>query len=294
MHFYLIPAVVAALLAFPSLAQEYQAVIAEDAVVRNAPGPGYGEQGVIPSGTPVAVPVCFSRGAYCKVHWDSTSGFVSGSVLAIQGTGQTVSEAEAERWAAIDARPKSRMPTFGLILTPDIRLEGDSFVGGAYDAGLYASLKKLTGRQVEKTGLGGSTMEEIVARVADPAFDRLLGRVTVFWDGSENGLTTVDDYLAQLQTAIDFLGHDRFIVLGAATNYREDDMDTVEAINAGMQARWPDNFLDWREILPLTEPDGSLTEPMFANLPTDGTHLSAGAMDLVGSAVLDFIDAKGW
>lgn len=289
-----IPVVTVALLSAPALAQEYRAVTADNAVVRNAPGPDYGQQGVIPAGTAVAVEICFKRGAYCKVRWQTASGFVAGSLLAIENSGQTVSQAEAARWAIIDTQPRSRMPTPRLILTPDIRMEGDSFIAGAYGASLATSTEKLTNRQIQHTALGGSTLDEAVTRILNPTYSGLLGRVTVFWDGSENGITTVDEYLAQLQTAIDALGHDRFIVIGAAANYREDQMKLVNSINDQMQARWPENFLDWRSILPLSEPGGYPTEAMFANLPTDSTHLSAAAMDLMSAAVMNYIDAKGW
>lgn len=289
-----IPAITVALLSVPALAQEYQAVTADNAIVRNAPGPDYGQQGTIPAGTAVAVEICFKRGAYCKVHWQAASGFVSGSLLSLGDGGRTVSEAEAERWAIIDTQPRSRMPTPRLILTPDIRMEGDSFIAGAYGAGLAASTGKLTTRQIQETALGGSTLDEAVARILSPTYSSLLGRVTIFWDGSENGLITVDEYLEQLQTAVDALGHDRFIVIGAAANYREDQMKLVDTINDQMLARWPENFLDWRSILLLSEPGGYPAEAMFANLPTDTTHLSAAAMDLMSAAVVNFIDAKGW
>ena len=102
-------AAVAAVLSFPVVAQEYQATTTSNAIVRQAPGPGFQQIGLIPAGTALSVEICFSRGAFCKVTWDGPQpGFVSGELTTVGTTGQTVLAAEQAKWQALD-NVKSRL-----------------------------------------------------------------------------------------------------------------------------------------------------------------------------------------
>lgn len=111
-------AVVAAV-SFPSLAQEYQATTTTNVIVRQAPGPTYQKIGVIPAGTEVSVEICFDRGAFCKVGWDGQqAGFVSGELMTVGGTGETVQQAEEGRWKAIEAPKEPSTPVVAPALLP--------------------------------------------------------------------------------------------------------------------------------------------------------------------------------
>jgi hypothetical protein len=177
--------------------------------------------------------------------------------------------------------------------TKGIRTEGDSFMGGAYSISLPNTLEALIGREVYNTGAGSSTMEGIRDRILLEANAPLRGLTTVFWDGSENGLTTVDAYLDQLQEALSALGHGRYIIIPPCYNSGQNSNVTRDAVAAAMQVRWPDKYLDWRGVL-TGNGSGGLDDTMYAQLPGDTTHLSQAAFDLMAVEVAEFITTRGW
>ncbi len=174
-----------------------------------------------------------------------------------------------------------------------IHAEGDSFIGGASGVVLPTTLQTGMARTVYNTGIGGSTMTDIRDRII-AASASVKSKVTLFWDGSENGITTVSDYCDLLGQAITALGHQRFVVIPACANSGEADMTLVNQIAAEMELRWPNNFLDWRDYLTLIAPGSYPADAMFVALPGDTTHLSQAAMDLMAAAIETFIDGKGW
>lgn len=174
-----------------------------------------------------------------------------------------------------------------------LHTDGDSFMGGAFSVVLPTTLQTLSGVPVFNTGVGGSTLAEVRDRlIAAPA--DIKAATTIIWDGSENGFTTVNEYLNIMQQAIDALGHTRFILLPPCSTYQGAAGVAQDiAIRDEMQVRWPGHILDWRTFLAL-EVDGTPTIAMFASAPGDSTHLSQAAMDLAAAAILNMLNANSW
>jgi hypothetical protein len=263
-------------------------VTTSNAVVRHAPGQQFPQVGLIPAGTPLAVEICFDRGAYCAVDWAGEAGFVAGELMAIEGTGETVRDVEGAKWARLEAAPTSRLGAFKPILVPELRTEGDSYMGGACSYSITTELKAVLGRGVVSTAVGGSEMGEARDRVLSAENRNLLGHVTVFWDGSQNGITTVDDYADELAAAIDVLGHDHFIIIPAAVPSGTKDAAQQLAIQAEFKRRWPDNILDWRDVLPNT------AGIIDADQMCDAVHLNRTALNTMARGIAGFITAEGW
>lgn len=173
-----------------------------------------------------------------------------------------------------------------------IHAEGDSFMGGAYGAILPATLNTVMGRTVYNTGVGGNSMDQISARlISAPAEVR--AKTTVMWDGDQNGFTTLSAYCDLLAAALAALGHHRFVVIPPCVNHGQSNLSTEVAIRDEFMARWPNNVLDWRNVLTL-DGNGVPVASMYYDSGTDPTHLSQAAMDLMAPAIKSFIDARGW
>lgn len=169
-----------------------------------------------------------------------------------------------------------------------IRLEGDSYMGGACGLNLQSHLKRAIGRDIIVTAEGGSTVEGIRDRILDPRNSRLLINTTVFWDGSQNGFTSAREYSDVLAEAIHGLGHERFIVIPAAVPAGLIPKQTLD-IQREFKSRWPANFLDWRTVL-TTDPNGALTSEEMC----DSTHLNDEALSDMAAAIAKFVRAKQW
>lgn len=174
-----------------------------------------------------------------------------------------------------------------------LRGEGDSFMAGASGVQLFATLRTLMNRALVNTAVSGSTVEDIEDRVSDPANAYALGQTHVFWDGDQNGMTTIEAYCDTYQAAISALGHSRFVIIPACVNFGQSDLSVEEALRDEMLARWPNNTLDWRDFLTL-DGNGVPVSGMYFDSGTDQTHLSQAAMDLAAAAIQTFIDGKGW
>jgi hypothetical protein len=283
-------ALLLALLSFPATAQEYVATTTASVAVRWAPNAEASQKGTLPAGTQVQVPICFKEGAYCQVALpDGDTGFVAGGFLAVDGA--TLLSIEQERWAAIWA--KSAAPRVSnVIVSPDIRLEGDSYMGGACTLRIADYLKATTGRRVEVTAVGGSEMSGIRDRILSREFRPYLGMVTVVWDGSPNGMGSATAYADTLGEGIAALGHDQFVVIPAATVPGRDggagNTRAADEIFAEFAARWPDNLYDWREDLPNS---GGVVDP---SQMCDAVHLNEQGLRAVAKGVARFIRSKGW
>lgn len=171
-----------------------------------------------------------------------------------------------------------------------IHAEGDSFIGGAGGINLPTTLQGVMSRPVYSTGAGGNTMDQISARlVAAPA--AIKDKVTVIWDGDNNSMTTVSAYADLL--AIGLAGISRFVVLPTCVSRGQSDVSAELAVRDEFLARWPNNFIDWRNVLPM---NGDVpADAMFrATDGSDNIHLSQAAMDLMAVAIASFITAKGW
>lgn len=284
-------AALVALLSFPAVAQDYQATTTTTAVLRYGPGAQYEQTGTIPAGTRVAVDVCFNKGEYCLVKWggDPVDGFIAGELMIVEGTNQTVLAAEKEKWARIAARKPDSLVYRAPIAMREIRTEGDSYMAGAYDIVLSDMIKANLGVPVTNTAKGGASLDEEVARMAAPSNVR--GAVTVFWDGSTNGATSPETYVEKLADGIAALGHDRFLVILPALP-GEAPAGTQDKIGDLIKKRWPDNYLDWRPIIPNNA--GRINDDQFAKYPEDQVHLGEAPLRAIADAVKRFIDAKGW
>jgi hypothetical protein len=173
-----------------------------------------------------------------------------------------------------------------------VRTEGDSFMGGAHGAAMQTPLGIALGRAVVNTGVGGSDMVGIRDRIDLPSNDSIRVFTTVLWDGSENGLTSVSQYMGLMADAVNAIGHNRYILIPTCHTYQQVSLVQDTAIRDAMQANWPGHVLDWRTVLPNT--GGQLAEDMYALVATDQTHLSQAAHDLMAAAVAAFILASGW
>ena len=161
-------------------------------------------------------------------------------------------------------------------------------MGGACSYSITTYLRTVLGRAVVSTAVGGSEMAEARDRVLSAENRKLLRSVTVFWDGSQNGFTNVTDYADQLGAAIAALGHDRFIVIPAAVPAGSRDEGEPQAILTEFKRRWPENFLDWRDVLPNT------AGVLDADQMCDRVHLNRTALKTMARGIANFISAKGW
>ncbi|WP_423068393.1 hypothetical protein [Devosia sp. CN2-171] len=173
-----------------------------------------------------------------------------------------------------------------------IHAEGDSFMGGAYGVVLPSGLNTLMARTVYNTGVGGNSLDQISARlISAPAEVR--SKTTVMWDGDHNGFTTLSAYCDLMAAALTALGHHRFVVIPPCVNYGQANVSVEAAIRDEFVARWPNNVLDWRNVLTL-DGNGVPVASMYYDSGTDTTHLSQAAMDLMAPAIKNFIEARGW
>lgn len=166
-----------------------------------------------------------------------------------------------------------------------VRFEGDSYIGGASGVGMPIAYCALSDRIVTSTGFGGSDMTGIRSRILDPNNRELLPAITVFWDGSPNGLTTVSGYCDQLQDCISALGHGRFVVIPPAIG----DNTLKAQIRDEMARRWPSNTCDWRPYI--LNSAGVIDSSRFQS---DGIHLNATGMAEAATGLKALLDAKGW
>lgn len=267
----------------------YIATTTGDAAVRDVPSQGGRVVTTVPAGTVVQVDVCFTEGEYCLGRVPGTldkGGFIDGRLLLVDGGGGTVHEAERQRWARI--RDEQARPS--VFLSHLVRTEGDSYMAGAYGFALAQYIAKDLGLTVTNTAKGGSTIDEVVARIRDGS-KSLLNDVTVIWDGSMNGARSAEDYVAQIGEAVGMLGHDHFlIVLPALPGQPRTGM--ADAVGEMIKAKWPDNYLDWRPIIP--HDGGVFGDDQLAKPPEDRTHLAEAPLEAMAGAVADFIREKGW
>lgn len=236
--------------------------------------------GKVPDGTAVTVTGCHD--AWCAVTAPGVDGFVLAKRLTLP-SGTTIHD---ERLAGVQPLGPVELITY---ILGDVRLEGDSYMGGACGVAIGPLISKAMGRLVVATAKGGSTMAESRDRVLAPENARYLNYVTVFWDGSQNGFVDAISYADELEAAIKALGHDHFIVIPAAIPAGQDSGTQVPAIMAEFEKRWPDNVLDWRGVLPVAANGGLADDQMC-----DKVHLNEGALNNMAWAIAGFIQSKSW
>lgn len=227
--------------------------------------------GRVAAGTEVTVTNCHD--AWCEVSGDGIAGHVLSTHL-VGGDGITLRDANATAPLALEFPPSTAL-----------RMEGDSYMGGRYGS-IPLDLAKALGREQKNTAKGGSSIEMILARMADPENAGLLDRIHVIWDGSHNGLVTVEDYADKLASALDLLDHDRFVLIPAMYGA------STEAVRDEFLERWPENVVDWRDIL--GDFDGSDLPADWRQQPDDPVHPSPDTKRKITASVAAFIRHKGW
>jgi uncharacterized protein YraI len=276
---YVVP-IVLVLLSSAALAQDYQAVTTTNAIVRQAPGAGYEQIGAIPAGTPVSVEICFDRGAFCMIDSPAIKGFVAGDLLSVGKSGQTVKDAEASKWASIDASPKSSLPDYE---AQNIVVWGDSLSTNTFGDELEGLL---VGRRVAMQGVPGEDGRQIAARMlASTTFDK---RIKVIWDRHYNGETPAA-YMADLAPVVEKAAKaGPFVIVsdvadldGTDTVTASADASETAAINAALRSKYPDNYLDMT---------GPLADPATRR---DGLHLTPAGEKAVAKAIADYLQLKG-
>lgn len=236
----------------------------------------------IRAGTDVDVSTCLITGRCLATVEGVSVLFPADIATAIVGGEQmTLQEAEDAKWEAIQAadaarrddaahRPPSRT----------IRMEGDSYMTRA----MHEALQDATVRRVVTTAVGGSTMDEIASRMTGHENSGYSNDVTVFWDGSHNGLREIGAYADQLQAAIDALSHDRFLVIPPMYG------DQIGEVADEFHARWPDNVLDWRDLF--GDFEGAIPSELLRE--NDDRHINRTAQQEVAAEIMRRIEVNGW
>lgn len=273
------------LFCWPALAegwQSFEATTTAEVELRGAPGP-YKPIAIIPPDTTLVIGVCFKQGEWCQVSNNDFSGFADAALLRVGN--QTVQERYSEYWQDILNKSASALKIF---TSRNIWTEGDSYMQGAHDVSLSKLIADTSFRQTKGTARGGATMNEIASRL-QAAENRLLRpRVVVIWDGSPNGLQSVEDYVDQLKVAIEGLGHNHFVIVPPLHGGEP----TRTNLAKEFKANWPDNVLDWRDVL--GDYDSEIPKEWLAKPKEDQVHLGLEAMRKMASKITEFIRSKGW
>lgn len=159
---------------------------------------------------------------------------------------------------------------------------------GAHGVSLATLIADTSFRKTKDTSRGGASMNEIVSRIQALENRPLSPRVFVIWDGSPNGLESVEDYVAQLKVAIEGLGHNHFVVIPPLHG---GEPSRTKLANE-FKALWPDNILDWRDIL--GDYDSDIPKEWLAKPNEDQVHLGLETMGKMASGITEFIRSKGW
>lgn len=172
---------------------------------------------------------------------------------------------------------------------PAMALFGDSMIGGAWGV-VLPEIIAARGHTVYMNGVGGTTMNLISAALvaAAPEIKEL---PTAVWDGDQNGFVSVQNYCDLLSTGL--AGYPKIIAIPPCTDRLQADTSVEEAVRDEYLARWPNNTLDWRNVLVM---NGAVpADSMFEKTDgSDNTHLNAAAMNLMATAIEAFVAGKGW
>lgn len=266
--------------AVPVYAQDCPFTTNANSILRQAPGTGFAQIGLIPAGTTVPVEVCFDRGAFCAVKTESGSGFVSGDLLATP-SGQTLRELETTRWTRIDAGEPVGPAAYDRC---NIVVWGDSLSAGTFGP----DLARLLGRDVSMQGVPGEDGRSIAARMlADNRYD---GRIVVIWDRHFSN-ERPEQYMTELAPMVEKAraSATAFIVVsdiadldGTANASATQDAADTAAVNDALKAKYAANYLDLTEVL---------ADPATR---TDGLHLTPAGQAAVAGAIAAYVRRRGW
>jgi len=287
------------LLALPACALAQASVVAT--TISDAPLMGEGGEpiAVIPAGSQVETELCLSTTTptMCFVRWDGVEGQIDGALAEISWLDDTIplAELDAAKLAAAKADDRDRqIQQWRELNRLRLHAEGDSYMAGAYDVRLKDMIGVETGRLMQATARGGSTMAEIRARIeADPS---LAYKTVVLWDGSANGYGSVDAYLAEIDAIIALVGAEHLLLIppvnvGPSTTGEVSDYTLeLEAIRDAIAARGVRTF----DAIPVLAElaDGSeqdlrdvAARVVPSSLLLDDVHLNSRAMQAIAGEV---------
>ncbi|AYD00041.1 hypothetical protein [Neorhizobium sp. NCHU2750] len=169
---------------------------------------------------------------------------------------------------------------------------GDSFVEGGVNGGpVFPSiLQSTSGRTVLNYGKGGNTIEQIMAR--QTRSPRAKNFTQIIWDGDQNGIVSVSDYIAKIKAGM--AGYGKFIILPPFVDRGQTDVSQEVAIRDAMVAEFGSKVLDWRDFATL-DGNGNPTDAMY--FKTDGTdniHGSTALMNAAATAVVNKLTALSY
>lgn len=260
-----------------ALDDAFDAQVVSATVVRDGFGDWQPQIGTLAVGDSVDVIDCSVDA--CMIAWSGAlerAAWVPSNALSVDGASVT----EVARQQQLE---RMRSP---VITGLEIRTEGDSYMSGAYGFVLNTYLAELMARPVVNTAMGGSDLPSALTRIAAAKNKALAGNLTVIWDGSDNGLTSIDSYVDGYARIIETLGHDRFVIIPPAYGT---DLQVVAEV---LQQRWPDNVLDWRPTL--ADASGAIALAQYARPGEDDAHLGEGALRAMAASIKTFILARGW
>jgi len=294
-------------LVLPVYAGAQEAVVAT--TIADAPlldGNGV-EIAAIPEGERIEAGMCLSTATppTCFVRWQNLTGQIDGALAQVAWKGGTIPLAQLAAARLDDARvrdlerQRTRLRSLNHLA---LHAEGDSYMAGAYQVILADMIGRETGRLIERTARGGSTMAEIRARIeADPS---LAYKTVVLWDGSANGYGSVEAYLAEIDAIVALLGTEHLLLIppvtvgpspdGAPTDYTRD----MQAVRDAIAARGVLTFDPVPVLARLA--DGSEQDArdvaagmVPSSLLIDDVHLNARAMQAIAEEVARTLASAG-
>jgi len=273
---------------FPALAADYEhATVTSGALIRVAPSADAPANGSIPTGTKLAVEICFKEGEYCLVSGPTVppGAFIAGDLITEDGQGgMTIRASEQAKWKGYREADAARGTMPGE--AKNVVVWGDSlvlFLDDDLD-------KALLGRQSSAQGVAGQDGKQISARMlADTSFTK---RIQVIWDRHWTK-ESVDQYMRELAPMVErakslnvpfIVVSDIARLISEGDTTAAQDAADVEAMNAALKKAYPENYLDVTGVL--AAPSTRIK---------DGLHLSGEAGEpAVAKAIAGFIAEKGW
>jgi|GEM_PF-3539927 len=141
---------------------------------------------------------------------------------------------------------------------------------------------------LHNAGAGGETLAQMAARLIADTSHR--GWTAILMDRI-NGDETAQGWLATMAQAIGTLRTARILIYPQIPRADGSEAsgavrDKIDAINAGIRERWPNNTLpDWTDLI------AALSDP---DTRTDGLHRNNAGQALEAAAISAFLAGKGW
>lgn len=133
---------------------------------------------------------------------------------------------------------------------------------------------RANGHTVIIGAIGGSTISDAAARVTTDA--ELIRKCQKFfyWDGRQNGLTTVPAY-ADILAGMLATARIDYVIVPCVAPFATIDPAQEVAVRDEFVSRWPTKTYDWRNNIANT--GGIVNQNRMLNYPTDTDHLNQTA-----------------